>query len=728
MVPQFGLAQSTNSTEEKKNVSEEDLEKSLSPAAKVIFDSDPTTPTELIKAINRLIAFGDWGLAKKYAVSLGQKGLQDTDIDLTALGDDLGPASLIKIIHSTELDSRARDYCKKILAAVRERDIDPQRLAGLATTVTSKDPIDRRNAMAELRAVGSVAVAPLVQLLLSDDPSKNVAGKNALVALGRQAVPPILAVMQTDKQQLRNDLLFILSKLQDASSKDDLLIAMLSPENISTRPNTNSEVVRNKKISEQVKTSIHHYLSGQKIAPLDLGETITLWEWDDEQSKLTRRESFRALSSAQAAYRLARSLSRATSKNEHLLLEGVALLQWEKLNRGLSRPISERVVPEFSAIAKKYQPESKFGILDFAEAVFEKAIELGYTPAAIAAADILTQSNVGDDEKISLLTRRGADPHPLVKALGQKDRRLRMACCQAILHLTAEHPFVGASNVSDALCYFAASEGKPRVLIADNRPLRRQKLATLFANVGYKVDGMKTGREAIQAAQKHPDYVAAFISANIGPRSSQDIFHELRGDSRTAGLPIALIVDPQHTVQVSPLVDQDSLTAFLIPPQQSEMAQQDIESLVNRLGENFVPPEERLEEAREAIRLFGILLERLPDSRNTSRWEQVLIKSLKVEKLAVEAASVLGQLHTPTAQQSLADAASAQYLPLSTRQAAANAFGKSVAKHGIGLSIAQIQQQKDRYDASEGKGPEEEAILWGILEAIENSVKTRPEN
>ena len=75
-------------------------------------------------------------------------------------------------------------------------------------------------------------------------------------------------------------------------------------------------------------------------------------------------------------------------------------------------------------------------------------------------------------------------------------------------------------------------------------------------------------------------------------------------------------------------------------------------------------------------------------------------------------------MEVSAAQVTLADTVANAYLPFATRQRAAKAFAKNIASHGIGLSKLEIQQQKDRYDATKGEGTEEESLQWSILEAI----------
>ena len=92
---------------------------------------------------------------------------------------------------------------------------------------------------------------------------------------------------------------------------------------------------------------------------------------------------------------------------------------------------------------------------------------------------------------------------------------------------------------------------------------------------------------------------------------------------------------------------------------------------------------------------------------------------MKVPETAEAAARVLGTIPTPESQELLADLASRVALPLKVRQAAAEAFAASVKRFGVQLTTARIQNQYDRYNASERLDKPTQAVLGSILDAIE---------
>ena len=721
----YGLAQNLSPSEETGNTGKNAPDRPLTPAAEIIRESNPTTPVELIQAIDHLVALGEMGLAQNYAQELGQRDTPQGNVDLTTIGDQLGPVPLLRIANNTQLDASARSFCTKILVAVKDRNSDPGRLTKLAKNAVSTDGQVRRTAIAQLRTAGPEAAIPLVSMLATGSPTEKAPARNALLQLGRQVVPPLLAVVATENLELRDNILFILRKLGNAAAADDLLVATIRRDkNGNPQTNKSPEDLANwKRISSRLRRSIHHYLLGHNLVPSAPDGNDVLWEWNDAKSTLTHREGSPALLSAQAAYRVARGLSQATSIHEHVVLEGIALLQWEKWNAGLEHPVDEQLIAALRELAGRDNQE-EVDVLNFVEAIFEASLERGYIPAAIAAAEILANENMKQPDGVSLLARRGKSPHPLIKAVRHPDRRLRMAACRAILGLTPTGPFVGASIVNDTLGYFAASEGKPRVLIADGRSTRRQKLTSFLEKENFISDAYPTGRAAAQAAQRNPDYVAAFLSVTLGPRPIQDILHEFRTDSKTARLPIALLADPSNVIQADQLAGDDPLTLVLFPPQDSEMAHRDMQKLIALAGRYFVTEKERLEQAGEALQLFGKLASLAPGNYDPNNWEQILTNCLQIVELVPDAAAVLSQLKTPKAQVTLVEAANNASLPISARQSIANAFTQSIAKHGIALSTTQIQQQKERYDATKGANPQEEALLWSILEAIQHAPRS----
>jgi hypothetical protein len=94
-------------------------------------------------------------------------------------------------------------------------------------------------------------------------------------------------------------------------------------------------------------------------------------------------------------------------------------------------------------------------------------------------------------------------------------------------------------------------------------------------------------------------------------------------------------------------------------------------------------------------------------------------RAIHVPQLSAAAANVLAEAGTPRGQQVLVDVASQLTLPLEKRQAAAAAFQKCVAQHGVRLTSTAILHQYDRYNLSETQPVETQQVLGSLLDTIE---------
>ena len=98
-----------------------------------------------------------------------------------------------------------------------------------------------------------------------------------------------------------------------------------------------------------------------------------------------------------------------------------------------------------------------------------------------------------------------------------------------------------------------------------------------------------------------------------------------------------------------------------------------------------------------------------------------------VPKLSIDAIAVLRQINSARSQQALVDLASRSTQPIEVRRAASEAFQHSTEQFGILLTTAQISQQYDRYNASEGADQETQRILAAILDCIEAPTRVEEE-
>ncbi len=697
-----------------------------SAAVVAIQESNPTSPEELITAINQLVVFQELELAKRYAASLDQIDLQSDN--LAALGETIGSLPLLHIIGNKQLDQKGRDNCQKILDALITKRTSPERLARLAREATSDDPRKRQHAITDLRVAGPGAIVPLVAILA--DPRQAASRDAAVFALyqmGDQTIAPLLAVLESADEPLKASILEVLGRLKARRALYDILAAAYStspPVRAAGRAATGRAVGTippAKKMKAILTAAVNDYLAGRIVQPAGIDGLTTLWRWDAANGSLTSKQVEKEVLAANTAHRIADALWQIDPSDEQSRQTvAITRLERDKLEAGLNNPLDSTTRPFLDALFSKNDKDTE-NFIDFIETVFEEALHKGYLPAAIAAAEILEEEVVDENQSADLLFRRAPQAHPLVEAAEHSNRRLRMAATRALLKMEPDLPFVGASAIAEALRFFANVEGRPHLILADRRPHRRTSMAALLKTVGYEIEAYKSGDEAFLAASKNPECEAIFLSMTLGPRSIQEVLHELRLDPRTADLPVALVVDLENRLRAEQLVEEDPLTLVFFSPRDAETARHQVSQLIAAAGINVVSQQERLEQASEAIALISILSKTPSGIYDLTGFDRMLNKPLHVPSLTNATAEVLGNIGSPAAQTALVDAASRPELPIDGRKAAAAALRRSMKDHGIGLTIAQIQKQKERYDQSVNSSPEEEAILWSILDTIGKS-------
>ena len=473
------------------------------------------------------------------------------------------------------------------------------------------------------------------------------------------------------------------------------------------------------KVKKVLYRGVHEYLSGTGRLPTALDGTTTLWLWDDNVQKLISVAADEPTAAAGNAARIAQALSEVDPADERLArMKAIARLQRDKLAVGLDQPIN----PATATLVLTYAPQGEGRHdVDFIEEILDLSLSRGYIPAAIAAAEILGSLSVLNGGHADLIQRRAPQPHPLVGAASHPDRRLRLAATRALLQLDPYEVYAGASAVPTALKYFANVTGKPRALVGDSRPQRRYLMASLLNENGHETDAFRTSTDAFLAAARRPDYIVALISFAIGPRGIKDLMHEIRSDPRTADLPIGLIADPKSIMRAEYFAANDPLTAAFVVPRDATTMQQRIDQLVTMAGSRFVAHEHRMQHAAEAMQMIATISEKPGVMYDLNGFETVLEGGLYFSELAEPAARALGNLGSASAQRALIDAASQPRMPMPSRSAAAQAFAASVKRRGVGLTVQQIQRQAKRYDQGADTTADNEAILWSILEAIQNA-------
>ncbi|MCU0982635.1 MAG: hypothetical protein MUF25_26040, partial [Pirellulaceae bacterium] len=694
------------------------------PVVLAIRDRNPTTPKELMFAVQSLFDIGRPEEANFYLTKL--IAAQPDRDQLEAFQREYGTGFFARMANEPRMQPAGQQFFKAVQDAAYQAARDPQRLNTLVQQLSDPSPLVHADAVQDLQRAGDAAVAPLLQALA--DPKRQAEHpqiRAAVVELGEPMIDPMLGALETPDEALRLQVLQILSRAGAARTVPFLIGPALDPKTPAAThqmaARTLTQIVgsapsRVEAVSYLVRL-VREYLNGAATGPVDYQDRTVFWHWDAASKTSVPKTYAAAEASRMMAARLSRDLVKLTPETpdvQRLFL--LANLTQAKIEAGLDQPLP-RGEGTVAAQAAQLGREAVEDALAY-------AMKNAYTTAAIAAAELL--GDLGDE---TLLRSDDGQPRPLVQALRHSDRRVRLAAADAIMKVDPRSPYAGSSYLPETLGYFIRTLGSRRVLVAQPRAEKAQTLVGLLNEIGYDADPAGSGKEVFQLAVKNPDYEFLLVSDALESPNANETIQMFRKDPLTAQLPIGLMARQENLRHAEAMAELDPrLVAFPHPHDVRSMSFQ-VARIGDLAGQARVGYDARLDQAGRALTHLVRLSETQDEHAfyDLFRVQQAAQSALAAPSLCVSAARVLGRLGSPESQRALVSLASQQGRPLAERQAAAEGFAAAVQQRGVLLTRDEILLQYDRYNCSAAQDPGTQKVLGAILETIEKPSRQRLE-
>jgi CheY-like chemotaxis protein len=690
---------------------ERQLRPSNDPAVRALLATNPTTPEQLLKAVDVLIDLRAIDDAYILLTKLAQS--KPDDETWAGLVENRGSALFLRLALIEGLQPEGREVSDAALAAADRRARDPARLAALIDKLGDPSPATRRGAITRLSGGREAAIQALAAALI--DPARQHARpaiREALAPFGREVLAPLTAMVRSSQAAVQTEAIHALSELGHAVVALDLLAPALvdttSPETrFAAREALTRLIGRVPEADEAVAALLKKAQSSFAEAlhePDPDAPAVPDWRWDDEKTALVYTTAQRlVVRLAQAADWASDAARLAPRRREALWLSLASRVEAEAIRAGAD---GSDAGPALAALAAEDA--------DVVEGTLGFALRNGHTLAATAAVRVLGQIGTPD-----LLYTQQPQPGALVEAARSGDRRLRYAALEAIMRLKPQRPYPGSSLVVEALGYLAGSFAAPRVISADARSAEAERQAGLLAGLGYDTDVATTSRDVVADAVASPDYVFALIDYSLAAPTSGELLQRLRRDNRTARLPIGIVASTDDLDSARRLAQKTPLSAVIYRPIDAAGLDWQLQRLLAQAGQRLVPPDERLQQARQSLDWLTETAAVPSGIYNLRRIEAPLTAALQIAELSPPAAKVLGVLGTAPSQRTLLDVIGQPAQPLEVRRAAAQAFAESVARFGTLLTTSEIGRQYDRYNQSLGQDADSQALLASILDTIE---------
>lgn len=689
-----------------------------SPAVAAIRESNPTTPLELAQAAVLMVDLGRIDVANEYLGKL--LAAMPSDEELVKLQAKFGSGPLIRFQSLPELQPAGGQVAELVFAAVDKMTRNPAFLQQQVDALAATDENEVRRATVALRGAGAAAIEPLLTAYATNaNPSTRTAALKIILKLGQDAEPALWGALDSDDPTIKAAALSALGALRSTRSLDVILgpsvVASEAPEVRKAAAQAVIDIVGQPASASDVEKfltkRIEGYLAGEPVFAGSPLTEIDVWTWGPAAPHLTKKKLSVADAATVWTARMARDLAAIDPSNaENARLRLLTAMQSVIALDGPDVAIQGTPA---DAAAKELGSDNVQDALNYA------LTHPRLTLAAIAACRWL-----GEQGDLSVLTAKNGRQSPLAAALSHGDFRVKAAAVDAVLALNPTEPFAGSSALIEALIFFARASGQRIAVIADPDTERAQELAGRLTELGYVVLSHCGRRDFFDAAYSSPDVELIFISDAVDRPGAFEMVQTLRRDKRTAETPIGVIpwIDDFSRWQVRLAGDPFSLA--LIRAHDIDGLTGQIQQLYALQGRLLVDATERRERSAKSLAsLAALSSDPAYKFYDLILYEKTLASLLGNAASLEDAATMLANLATPTAQTALVDTASEIGRPVNERQICAQAFDQAVKKGGLRLTRSQILQQYDRYNASENYDRDTQQVLASLLDTMEASAK-----
>jgi len=680
---------------------------------------NPTTASELARAIQTTIALGQFEWAKYYLRRLIELSAEPDQIH--EMYQALGPEFFLVLHGQAELQPEARQFAKMALRTADRVAKSPEHIERLIAQLGDPDVTIRSETIRRLRRIGAPAAATMFNALA--DSSRKIEFPFLIAAienLGESALWPILAAARANQPVVQAAAARALANIKAPLAVDALVGITLSPHASETGRRIANQSLQKQlgripelnlarqRLNDRTRT----LLGSEALASHGTSGIVELWVWDSSQTSLVPRPMDKATAVSVVASQIAGDLYQSdTASFENRQLYLLTLLE---MNKRIAGPHTAVMMSQLS----KTIPDLNWEDIDRA---LGEAIDRELFPAAIAAAEIAKELGYG-----SFVYSQNDRPSNLVRALLQGQRHLQFAAADAIAAIDPNQAYVGSSYLIKTMIYFASTRGKSAGLVGDQRPALAQSFAASLGQNGMVGQATRSSRELFEIATSNPDLDVILVSDSLTRPDYVELVHQLRGDWRICRTPIGVLVrDENQKFRVGRLTS--GIPNLIVLPMTLEPGI--IYEQIIRLRELQRPwpiaDTHRQRHAEVAMKWLSKVLADWPRYKfyDAAGYRDSLAGLARTPGNIQLRVELLASIGTPAGQRALLEFAGQANLSTEERTSAANALANSIQKHGALLTRDEILGQFDRFNVTAVEGGGVDQVLSLILESIESRAK-----
>ena len=500
---------------------------------------EPKTPVELFDAAVLTERLYRPTLARRYLAKLLQSN--PSDEVLLDLRSKYGPAVFLQFSHNKELQPEGAQLLERVTAATKKQSEDTAYQDTLIRGLFGP-PADRDSSTQMLMNLGPTAVPRILQHI--GEPKQSEPAEvlvQTLTEMGERIAPVLFGAIESTNDAIRGGAIQALGLMRFKPAVVYLLepafdqkqptgireAAQRALARILGVPTDRGDGVSAHGAAAQLKKVAYDYLAGRVKWPTTDG-TTELWTWNDESKTVVPHRISPSGASLYTGLRFARqALALAPEDRETQALFLALDLAWDA--QGSKENSGVRVGPGTPHnLALTAGPDTVSATL---------ALGLRLNDPSVALGALNAMASVGARQE---LYGSGSGHSPLLAALNYPNPDVQYAAAVAILRSNPDARFRGSERVIEILTRAISGNGAPVAVVIDANAMRGNETAGLFSALGFQAVTAFTGREGFEMAAGQSNVVLVAVHANVIRWPLSQTLSNLRGDARTANIPIVI--------------------------------------------------------------------------------------------------------------------------------------------------------------------------------------------
>ncbi|MGE0143326.1 MAG: HEAT repeat domain-containing protein [Planctomycetota bacterium] len=421
-----------------------------------------------------------------------------------------------------EYEQVTRHLMSVATEARKQMSRDDSAVRGLLGGLFSDVSVERRKAAMQLSAEhGEFAVPALLEVLGDADQSVNAdRAMLAIFQIGRPAVMPLIAALESDNELLRRNCAAALGQIGDKRAVAPLAAIAANDANEAVREVAKRGLARLGVPADASAVALYSkdaeaYLTGVGVRDGDRSEVV--WQWKDGALAFVDvPANLYGLELAKAWAHQAVRLEPA-NENAKTLLARSYLAEASAIKDSAAANPDDSTMQELSASVDRFRMVAMALGKDTLRDALSESLAASQSEVAVEAIEAL--GGVAGD---------GADTAPLLAALDASDARVRYAAALALVKASEGKALPSASKVVSVLGQAVSEEAIRAVLVVDANPTTAKAVREASSRRGVAIQDASSGKRAIADFYAFPSYDVVVVSDTLSDILPEDVISLVR--------------------------------------------------------------------------------------------------------------------------------------------------------------------------------------------------------